>query len=62
VTDDEILRSFRREIAFLRMASIELRRIAAQAPEVAEQIRQIADQLDADAQDLQKRTCELSRK
>ena len=55
MTDDEIRRSLRREIAFLRSAALELRRIAGCAPEVADQLRRLADQLESDAEDLLKR-------
>ena len=37
---------------FLRMAAIEARRIADDAPEVAERLRFLADQLEAEANDL----------
>ena len=50
--DIETSRLLRREIAFLRMAAIEMRHLADQAPEIAPQLRQIADQLEADAADL----------
>ena len=39
-------------IPFLRMAAIEVRRIADDAPEVAERLRFVANQLDAEADDL----------
>lgn len=39
-------------IPFLRMAAIEMRRIANDAPDFAERLRVIADQLDAEANDL----------
>jgi hypothetical protein len=39
-------------IPFLRMAAIEVRRIADDAPEVAERLRLVAAQLDAEADDL----------
>jgi hypothetical protein len=55
VTDDEIRRSLQREIGFLRAASVELRRIAVRAPEVADELRRLADQFDRDAEDLGKR-------
>src|SRR3954453_10299831 len=55
VTDDEIRRSLQREIGFLRGASVELRRIALRAPEVADELRRLADQFDRDAEDLGKR-------
>ena len=55
MTDNEIRRSINHEIAFLRMAAIELRRIAERAPEVGEELRHMADQFDTDAEDLTKR-------
>jgi hypothetical protein len=39
-------------IPFLRMAAIEMRRIADDAPELAERLRVMADKLDAEADDL----------
>jgi hypothetical protein len=39
-------------IFFLRMAAIELRRLADRPPEVADELRAIAQQLDAEADDL----------
>jgi len=41
-----------RTIAFLRMAAIELRRIAENEPQINGEIRYIADQLEAQANDL----------
>ena len=41
-------------IAFLRMAAIELRRIADSAPDIAVELRYMARQLDAEADDLAK--------
>ena len=38
--------------AFLRMAAIELRRIAEQAPDIAAELRHVAQQVDAEAEDL----------
>ena len=55
VTDRELRRSINHEIAFLRMAAIELRRIAERAPEVADELRHIANQFEADAEELGKR-------
>ena len=53
-TDDNGLRrSAARTIAFMRMAAIELRRIAERDPDLAGEIRRIADQLDTDADDLE---------
>jgi hypothetical protein len=54
-TDDNGLRrSVARTIAFMRMAAIELRRIAERDPDLAGELRRIADQLDADADDLER--------
>ena len=50
--DDALLRAADNTIRFLRMAAIELRRIAERAPDIAAELHHIADQLDADAKDL----------
>ena len=52
--EDALLRAVDNTIRFLRMAAIELRRIAERAPDIAPELHHIADQLDADANDLQK--------
>ena len=52
MADIETSRLLRNQIAFLRMAAVEMRNIADQAPEVASQLRMMADQLDAEAADL----------
>ena len=52
--DDGLVRAVDNTIRFLRMAAIELRRIAERAPEIASELHHIADQLDADANDLQR--------
>jgi hypothetical protein len=53
-TDDNGLRrSVARAIAFMRMAAIELRRIAERDPDLAGELRRIADQLDTDAGELE---------
>lgn len=52
--DNALLRAVDNTIRFLRMAAIELRRIAERAPDIAAELHHIADQLDADADDLQK--------
>ena len=49
---DALVRAVDNTIKFLRMAAIELRRIAERAPDVADELRHLADQLDADARDL----------
>jgi len=48
----ELSRAEKSTIPFLRMAAIELRRIADDAPDVAERLRLIADKLDIEANDL----------
>lgn len=55
MTDHEIRRSIDHEIAFLRMAAIQLRRIAERAPEVDDELRHMANQFEVDADDLAKR-------
>ena len=50
--DNGLRRSVAHTIAFMRMAAIELRRIAERDPEIAGELRRIASQLDADADDL----------
>ena len=52
--DDAILRAVDNTIKFMRMAAIELRRIAERAQDVSDELRHLADQLDADADDLQR--------
>ena len=51
--DDALIRAVDNTTKFLRMAAIELRRIAERAPDVAAELHHIADQLDADANDLE---------
>ena len=54
-TDDNGLRrSVARTIAFMRMAAIELRRIAERDPDLAGELRRVADQLDTDADELER--------
>jgi len=55
MTDHEIRRTIHQEIAFLRMATIELRHIAERASEIAADLRRVADKLDVDADDLENR-------
>ena len=52
--ENVLLRAADNTIRFLRMAAIELRRIAEAAPDIADQRHHIADQLDADAGDLER--------
>jgi len=54
VMDDALLRAVDNTSKFLRMAAIELRRIAGRAPDIAAELHHIADQLDADAADLER--------
>jgi hypothetical protein len=61
VTDHEIRRSIDHEIAFLRMAAIELRRVAERAAEVGDELRHMADQFEADTEELGKRFAGLGR-
>lgn len=48
----ELLRRVQHTQAFLRMAALELRRIAEQDPDIAVELRQVAQQLEAEAADL----------
>ena len=48
----ELVRRVRHTQAFLRMAAIELRRIAEQAPDIAVELRHVAEKLQAEAEDL----------
>lgn len=50
---DPLVRAVDNTIRFLRMAAIELRRIAERAPDIGTELRHIAGQLDADADDLE---------
>ena len=52
--DDGLLRAVENTIMFLRLAGIELRRIAERAPDISAELRHIAEQLDADAADLER--------
>ena len=51
--DNGLRRSVARTIAFMRMAAIELRRVAGRDPDLAGELRRIADQLDTDADELE---------
>ena len=55
VTDHEVRRSINHEIVFLRLAAIELRRVAERAPEVGDELRQMANRFETDAEELEKR-------
>jgi hypothetical protein len=48
----ELVRRVQDAQAFLRMAAIELRRIAEQAPDIAVELRHVAQKLEAEAEDL----------
>jgi hypothetical protein len=48
----EVPRRAQDEPAFLRMAAIELRRIAEQDPSLAIELRHLAQKIDAEAEDL----------
>ena len=54
----KLLRRVRDTEVFLRMAAVELRRIAEQAPDIAVELRHVAQQLDAEAEDLARRNTE----
>ena len=48
----ELIRRVQDEQAFLRMAAIELRRIAEQDPDIAVELRDMAQKLEAEAESL----------
>lgn len=52
--DDALLRAVDNTIRFLRLAAIELRRLAERAPDISAELHHVADQLDADAADLER--------
>lgn len=54
MSDNLLLRAVDNTIKFLRMAAIELRRIAERAPDIADELHHLARQLDADADDLER--------
>jgi len=54
----ELLRRVQDTQVFLRMAALELRRIAEQTPDVAVEARLIAQKLEAEAEDLARRDAE----
>jgi hypothetical protein len=54
----ELIPRVRDTQVFLRMTAIELRRIAAQAPDIAVELRHVAQQLEAEAEDLARRDTE----
>jgi hypothetical protein len=48
----ELVRRAKDTQVFLRMAALELRRIAEQAPDIAVELRHVAQKLEAEAEDL----------
>ena len=48
----DLVRQVQYTRAFLRMAAIELRRIAERAPDIAVELRHVAQKLEAEADDL----------
>jgi hypothetical protein len=48
----ELARRAQYTVAFLRMAAIEIRRIAEETPDIAVELRHMARQLEAEANDL----------
>lgn len=56
VMNDGLLKAVNHTVAFLRMAAIELRRIAERTPDIAGEILHIAAQLEADADELEGRS------
>jgi hypothetical protein len=52
--EDALLRAVDNTIRFLRLAAIELRRLAERAPDISTELHHVADQLDADASDLER--------
>jgi hypothetical protein len=51
--DDRLLRAVDNTIRFLRMAAIQLRRLAEHAPDVAGELRRMAEEIEKDADDLE---------
>jgi hypothetical protein len=52
--EDELLPTVDNTIRFLRLAAIELRRLAERAPDISAELYHVADQLDADSADLER--------
>jgi hypothetical protein len=50
--EDALLSAVDNTIRFLRLAAIELRRLAERAPDISAELHHVADQLEADAADL----------
>jgi hypothetical protein len=51
--ENALLRAVDNTIRFLRLAAIELRRLAERAPDISPELHHVADQLEADAADLE---------
>ena len=54
----ELVRRVQDTEVFLRMAAVELRRIAEQTPDIAVELRNVAQKLEAEAEDLARRDTE----
>lgn len=52
--ENALLRAVDNTIRFLRLAAIELRRLAERAPDISAELRHVAEQLEADAADLER--------
>ena len=52
--DHVLLRAVDNTIRFLRLAAIELRRLAERAPDISAELHHVANQLEADAGDLER--------
>jgi len=52
--EDALLRAVDNTIRFLRLAAIELRRLAERAPDISSELHHVADQLETDAADLER--------
>jgi hypothetical protein len=50
--EDALSRAVDNTIRFLRLAAIELRRLAERAPDISAELHHVANQLEADAADL----------
>ena len=51
----ELLRRMQDTQTFLRLAAIELRRIAEQSPDIAAELQQVAQKIEFEAEDLARR-------
>ena len=54
--ENALSRAVDNTIRFLRLAAIELRRLAERAPDISAELHHVADQLEADAADLERAT------